>query len=174
MSRLETIMSIIGGRGSEFYGMHGNEKQSNCHMHFGLNHDKKQMYGMPFPLLACMPNDAKFLNVFCFLLQFNLLLNKLNMTVSPSRAVAWFDISVTFLKVFDLQLFSRKVGEGIYLYCGEKIKCIFRLENYEKHTFHLQIIDYILTAQRPMNSLVQIRALFFVFKCIFAQKYSHC
>jgi len=57
-------------------------------MRFGLNHDKKQMCGMPFPLLAFMPNDMKFFNVFCFLLQFNLLLNKLNMTVSPSRAVA--------------------------------------------------------------------------------------
>lgn len=98
-------MSIIGGRGFEFYGMHGNKKQSNCHMRFGLNHDKKQMRGMPFPSLACMPNDAKFLNVFCFLLQFNLLLNKLNMTVSPSRAVAQFDVSVTLQKVLDLHLF---------------------------------------------------------------------
>lgn len=74
-------------------------------MRFGLNHDKKQMRGMPFPSLACMPNDAKFLNVFCFLLQFNLLLNKLNMTVSPSRAVAQFDVSVTLQKVLDLHLF---------------------------------------------------------------------
>lgn len=105
MDRLETAMSIIGGRGSEFYGMHGNKKQSYCHMRFGLNHDKKQMCGMPFPSLACMPNDAKFLNVFCFLLQFNLLLNKLNMTVSPYRAVAQFNISVTFQKVLDIDLF---------------------------------------------------------------------
>lgn len=98
-------MSIIGGRGSEFYGMHGNKKQSNCHMSSGLNHDKKQMCGMPFPSLVCTPNGAKFLNVFWFLLQFNLLLNKRNMTVSPSRAVAEFDISVTFQKVLDLHLF---------------------------------------------------------------------
>lgn len=93
---METVLSIIGGRGSEFCGMRGNKKQSNCHMRFGLNHDKKQMCGMPLPLLVCTPNGAKFLNVFCFLLQFNLPLNKLNMTVSPSRAVAQFDISVTF------------------------------------------------------------------------------
>lgn len=66
MSRLETIMSIIGGRGSEFCGMPSNKKQSSCHMRFGLNHDKKQMCNMPFPLLAFMPNDVKFLNVFCF------------------------------------------------------------------------------------------------------------
>lgn len=105
MDRLETAMSIIGGRGSEFYGMRGNKKQSNCHMRFGLNHDKKQMCGMPFPSLACMPNDAKFLNVFCFLLQFNLLLSKLNMTLSPSRAVTQFNISVTLQKVLDIDLF---------------------------------------------------------------------
>lgn len=105
MDRLETAMSIIGGRGSEFYGMCGNKKQSNCHMRFGLNHDKKQMCGMPFSSLACMPNDAKFLNVFCFLLQFNLLLNKLNMTVSPSRAVTQSNISVTLQKVLDIDLF---------------------------------------------------------------------
>lgn len=105
MDRLETAMSIIGGRGSEFYGMRGNKKQSNCHMRFGLNHDKKQMCGVPFPSLACMPNDAKFLNVFCFLLQFNLLLNKLNMTLSPSRAVTQFNISVTLQKVLDIDLF---------------------------------------------------------------------
>lgn len=74
-------------------------------MSFGLNHDKKQMCGMPFPSLVRTPNGAKFLNVFCFLLQFNLLLNKLNMTVSPSRAVAQFDISVTFQRVLDSHLF---------------------------------------------------------------------
>lgn len=101
--------------------MHGNKKQSNCHMRFGLNRDKKQMCGMPFPLLVCTPNGAKFLNVFCFLLQFNLLLNKLSMTASLSRAVAEFDISVTSQKVLDLHLFWRKVGEGLYLSCVERI-----------------------------------------------------
>lgn len=71
----------------------------------GLNGDKKQMCGMPFASLAQMPNDAKFFSVFCVLLQFNLLLNKLRMTVSPCRALAWFHISVTFQKVLDLHVF---------------------------------------------------------------------
>jgi len=112
-------VSRIGGRGSEFFVMCSNKKQSNCHMRFALSRDEKQMCGMPFPLLACVPNDAKIL-VFCFLLQFNLLLNKRNTTVSPSRAVAWFDFAVTFQKVLDLCLFWRRAGEGLYLSCGEK------------------------------------------------------
>lgn len=140
MSRLETIMSIIGGRGSEFYGMLGNKKAKQLsHAFLAWIMTRSRCVACLFLCLhLCQTTwNSSMFSVFCC----NLIFFWINSTwqwVHPEQLQ--FDVSAAFQKVLDLCLFSTKLGERSCLSCGEKIRYTFRLESYKRHTIDLQIM----------------------------------
>lgn len=140
MSRLETIMSIIGGRGSEFYGMLGNKKAKQLSHAFWLESWQEADVWHAFSFACIYAKRHEILQCFLFFCC-NLIFFWINSTwqwVHPEQLQ--FDVSAAFQKVLDLCLFSTKLGERSCLSCGENIRYTFRLESYKRHTIDLQIM----------------------------------